>query len=374
MKNKKLLFGLLLVLCIPFITLAADYLPKSSHASDNVVVTGENYRNLYVGGSNVTVNSYILGDLFVAGGSVNISAGVEDDLFVAGGNITISAPISGDARVLGGNVVINAPIAGDLLIAGGTVSLGEGATVGGDLWVGGGNINLTSKVSGNLKVAGEQVFINSEILGKSEVTATDKVTFGPLALLSNQITYCGDRDPIIEPGAQIGTIERKTLVKDTITKDGFSPVPTLLKTLILFITLLVIWKLFTSQTNRLVQKTTSDFWKNLLWGVLGVVVVPIIALLLMFTVIGFALGVIVFISYFVLIITSAALAILVIGKYTEKLLKQKESENTTSKTILWGVLGSLILAMIPVVSSVASCIFFMAVFGSILRVLKAKIN
>lgn len=373
MKNKKLLLGFLLVLLAPFVTLAADYLPKGQDSGDNVVVSGDTpYRNLYVGGSNVTVNSAVLGDLFVGGGSVNISAPVEEDLFVAGGNITVSAPVSGDARILGGNVVINAPIAGDLLIASGTVSLGESATIGGDLWVAGGNVNLTSKVSGNLKVAGEQIFINSEVLGKAELTATEKVTFGPMAILTNQVTYCGDSDPIVEIGAQVGTIERKTLT-DSVVKNDFSPVSTLLKTLILLITLLVIWKLFTSQTTRLVQKTTVGFWRNLLWGLIGIVIIPIISLLLMFTVLGFALGIIVLIAYFVLMITSAALAILVIGKYTEKLLK-RDSEKITLKTILWGLLGSLMLALIPVVGSVVSCAFFLAVFGSTLKVLKAKIN
>ncbi|MBP6866361.1 MAG: hypothetical protein KBC12_02350 [Candidatus Pacebacteria bacterium] len=375
MKNKKLLLGFLLVLLAPFVTLAADYLPKGQDSGDNVVVSSDTpYRNLYVGGSNVTVNSEVLGDLFVGGGSVNVSAPVEEDLFVAGGNITISSPVSGDARVLGGNVVINAPIAGDLLIAGGTVSLGEGATVGGDLWIAGGNVNLTGVVNGNLKVAGEQIFLNGEVLGKTELTSTDKVTFGPMAVLLGPITYCGDKDPVIETGAQVGTIERKTIGEDSVMNDGFSPMPMLLKTLILLVTLLVIWKLFTSQTTRLVQKTSADFWRNLLWGVISIVVIPVISLLLMFTVFGFALGVIVLLVYFILMIVSCALALLVIGKYAEKLFKQESHDKITPKTILWGVLGSLVLAMVPVVGPVISSAFFMAVFGGMLRILKAKIN
>ncbi len=374
MKNKKLLLALLLISFVPFVGLAADYLPKDSHGGENVVVSGDNYRNLYVGGSNVTVNSGVLGDLFVGGGSVNVSAPVEEDLFVAGGNITISAEVTGDARILGGNVVINAPIAGDLLIAGGTVSLGENASVGGDLWVAGGNINLTSKVNGNLKVTGEQVLINGEILGTTQINATDGVVFGGMAILANQITYCGDQDPIIEPGAQVGTIERKTLGKEDIMKDGFFPAPSIFKTLILLVTLLVIWKLFTSQTTRLVQKTTNDFWKNALWGLIGIIFIPMVSFLLMISVLGFALGIVLLISYFVLLITSAALGILIIGTYTEKLLKQKDADTTTFRTILWGVLGSLVLSMIPVAGPLVSFVFFIAVFGSTLRVLKAKIN
>ena len=227
-------------------------------------------------------------------------------------------------------------------------------------------------MNGNLKVAGEQIFVNGQVLGKAEFTTTDKVTFGPMAVLTNQVTYCGDSDPVIETGAQIGTIERKTLA-DSVVKDDFSPMSTLLKTIILFITLLVLWKLFTSQTTRLVQKTTDNFWRNLLWGLIGIVFIPVISLLLMFTVLGFALGVILLIAYFVLMITSATLAILVIGKYTEKLLK-RDSEKITMKTILWGLLGSLMLGLVPVAGSIVSSAFFLAVFGATLKVFKAKVN
>lgn len=369
MKSKKILLGLLLVLVLPVVALGADYLPKEGQSSENIVVTGE-HKNLYVAGTNIIVNSPILGDLFGAGSTINITAPVEADLTIAGGTVTINAPVSGDVRVLSGTVTINAPISGDLLVASGTLSLGSEAAVGGDAWISGGDINITGPINGNLKIAGERVYLGSEVLGTSLIKSTKALTFGQGAKFANTINYHGDTDPVIEDGATVGTIDREVIKRDF--SKTFNTGPQILETLIFLITLLLMWRFMHAQTSRLITNTTEKFGRKVLWGFLGLIVIPILSLLAIFTVLGFAVGVLAFFVYAVLVLLAMVLSIGVLGMYTEKLLRQ--DSGFSHRTIFWGALASVALSMVPIVGPIIQTAVFLATFGSILITCKAKIN
>ncbi|MFM7089157.1 MAG: hypothetical protein ACKOW9_06550 [Candidatus Paceibacterota bacterium] len=372
MKYKYLVLVLLCAsIALPGVLSAAEYLPKDSTQKENVVVN-DSYRNLYVGGSTVIINAATLGDLFVAGSTVSVSAPTEEDLFVAGGTVTVNAPVTGDARIVGGTVLINAPISGDVLIAGGTVSFGKEALVGGDVWVAGGDINLSNKISGALKITAERIYLGGEVLGESTLWASRKLTFGGSSLMQNTITYHGDKNPVIEEGAQIGTVTRLPF-----TQNEYSPStqtgPAATTTFILAITLFVLYKLMRTQTKRVMELTTEGFGLNVLWGAIGVILIPLTSILLMVTIVGAGIGIVLLISYFALMLVASALGLGVIGYYIEKLLRINK-EGISYRTLLWGALGSFGLSMIPVVGPVASLVFFLAAFGSILKRLKAKIN
>lgn len=371
---KHIFFSLVLVSALVFSaqnTYGAEYLPKESGANESVVVN-ESHHNLYVGGSTVMVNAATLGDLFAAGNTVSVSASTEADLFVAGGTVTVNAPVSGDARIVGGTVLINAPIAGDVLIAGGTVSFGKDAVVGGDVWVAGGDVNLSNKISGALKVTAERIYLGGEVLGESTLWASRKLTFGSTSLMQNTITYHGDKNPIIEEGAQIGTVTRLPFAKSEYASRAHTG-PAITTSLILALSLLVLYKLAHTQTKRALILTTEGFGLNVLWGAIGVVVLPIASIILMVTVFGAGLGIILLLSYFALMLVASALGLGVIGYYIEKLLRINKT-GITYRTIIWGMLGSVALALIPVVGPIASMVFFFAAFGTVLKRLKAKIN
>lgn len=373
MKKKIFALFVLSMMILPGMINAAEYLPQN-HGGENIIVSDTGHRNLYVGGGNVSINAGILGDLFVGGGSVNVLAPVEDDLFAAGSNVTVTAPVSGDARIAGGNVVINAPIAGDLLIAGGTVSLGESASVGGDLWVAGGNLNLSGQVSGNLKAYGEQVLINGTVLGTAELNASRNLTFGPMAVVQNHISYCGKNDPSIDGSAQIGSIERTTPTGGDRDPMSMLIGRALLKTLILFITLLVLWRLMRRQTESLMKRANVKFGSNFLWGLIGMIVTPIIGVILCATVLGLGLGILLLLAYVVLMIISAAMSLGVMGYYVEKFAKKSMFHKFSFYTILWGALAGFILAMIPFVGWVIMWVVFLGTFGTVIKTMREKIN
>ncbi len=366
----------------------ADYLPKTQAEGGNVVVSaGNEYKNLYVGGGSVIVNTKILGDLFAAGGSVNLAGEVEEDFFALGGNVTISSPVMGDARVAGGNIVINAPISGDLLVAGGTVSLGANATVGGDLWVAGGVVNITGPVVGNLKVAGGEIYINSSVGGTVDAQADEKLTFGPQAVVLGAINYCGVKEPVIESGAQVGTITKVEKPAGNYNRGnakgmffGFS----FMKTIMILITALVLLRFVRARTTNVVLSAKEKFWSKLGTGLVAMIVIPILSVLLMVTFIGAMVGVILLFWYIFALMLSAVFSMIVLGNLIEKWLNRKKpvvsledgitvGEKLTWKTVLLGALAGLILVMIPVLGWLVLCGVYLATFGSMLKMVKEKI-
>ncbi len=383
-------FAVFMALAPVSMVLGADYLPKDKNASGNVVVSaGSEYKNLYVGGGSVIVNTKIMGDLFAAGGSVNLSGEVEEDFFAVGGNVTISSPVMGDVRVAGGNITINAPITGDLLVAGGTVSLGAGASVGGDMWVGGGVVNITAPITGNLKVAGGEIYINGSVDGVVDAQVDEKLTFGPQAVVLGAISYCGVKDPVIESGAQVGTITKVAQPAEARNYGnngagmffGFS----FMKTIMLLVAGLVLLWLMRARVNHVVLSVKEKFWHNVGMGFVAMVVIPILSIMLMVTFVGAILGMILLFWYIFALMLCAVFSMMTLGHFVEHWLNKRKKgglvemaegftgEKVTWKTILWGALAGIILGMIPVLGWLVLCAFYLGTFGSMLKMVKSKI-
>ncbi len=383
---KKILIAsfLLAVLVLPVYFISAADFPKNMDDSGNVVVAGtEELKNLYVGGGVVIVNQKILGDLFSFGSSVSIAGEVEKDLFALGGNINITSPILEDARMAGGNVIINAPIGGDLLVAGGTVSLGQSATVAGDLWVAGGIINITSPVTGDVKISGGEVFINSTIVGTVEVNATDKLTFGPQSIVLGNIVYCGDIEPIVQPGAQVGTMEKKVVEGGAKTKGdaGLMGFLSIFQFIMMFIASLILFKLFRTRVTNFISSSLESmnrFWSNAGLGILAMILIPIVSIILMVSLLGFYLGVTLFVGFVFTLIVACVLSLLTLGKIVENFLQKKNwltsvtNWQSGAKTPLIGSFIMVLLGAIPFLGGLAIFIVYIATFGNMLKTIRSK--
>src|SRR3989344_797819 len=343
----------------PILTDAADYLPKNKTEGGNVNVSGnQEYKNLFVGGGNVSINKKILGDLFAAGGSVNIASPVEKDLFAAGGNMTISAAVGGD-----------------LMTAGGTVNIGEAATIGGDFWSGAGILNLNSSVRGNAKLGGGEILINSEISGNVEIRADKKLVFGPKSKVLGEIVYRGSSEAVIQDGAQISQIEFHKIEKTrTASAKRIVSVFLLIKILALFVAALIALKLFGKSAHSIVSRPHTKPWVNLGIGFLGIIAIPIAALILLLTVLGFLAGLILIFCFILALLFSSIFATLFIGSLAEKWILKKTEINLTWRTVIWGVVISAIISLIPIVGWVVMFIAYLMVFGSFLQEARTRLE
>lgn len=122
---------ILLLLALLIVPTSSVYAQSSS---GDVILFGQNYTLE----SGETLN----GSLAVIGGNVMIEedATVNGDVVVIGGNISVDGAIDGDVAMIGGNLTVTSTIDGDLVIVGGQANLTSTAVVDGNVSTIGGNI------------------------------------------------------------------------------------------------------------------------------------------------------------------------------------------------------------------------------------------
>lgn len=383
MLKKTLFAGIItLVAGMPLaVSQAAQYFPKDKAGAGAVVVAGpQEFRNLYTGGGSVVIGKQILGDLFVGGGSVTVAAAVEKDLFALGGNLTVANPVGDDGRLAGGNVTVNAPIAGDLLVAGGTLALTENAHIGGDWWAAGGIINFNGVVSGHAQITGGEVFINGTITGPVDVRASKKLVFGPQSKVAGPIIYSGPAEAMVQDGAQVGKIGfTPAYTKHAPTR--YAPVALLatfgilffLKLAALLAASLLLLKFFRRTAFEIVSSGRDLFWQNLGIGVIGMVAIPLAAILLTATLIGAYIGIAVGIWFAFAALMAGIATVILAGALVQKWIAKKESA-LSWKTVLWGILLLALLATIPFIGWLGMAILYLAAFGALLRTARRRVE
>ncbi|MEO8065677.1 MAG: hypothetical protein ABI643_02375 [Candidatus Doudnabacteria bacterium] len=332
---------------------AAEFIAPASKTDSNVsTLQKETHKNLYIAGANVTVNSQTKGDLAAAGGVVTVNGDVEKDLLVAGGNLNINGSVGETARIAGGNISISGPVNGDLVVAGGNISVAQKASIGGDLVIGGGNISVDSDVTGNLKIGGGEVTINGKVSGNViEIMASKSLTFGSNAEVSGKISFKGPVEAVVMPGAKVGPIEFTKVNKQVAQKGGFAGmmiIGSIFKFLMLLAAGLVLVWLFPAKVASVVKEALARPWHDLGIGFAVLVVLPILAIILMITVVGVYLGLIVMLSYGLLLVISSVLVMF----YTGRLVwgwYQKNAGPNHWRDLGVGAVIMLLLGLIPIV-------------------------
>jgi hypothetical protein len=368
MKKIKVLSTVFALLAIAATASAAEFIAPSKDSSDKNVSTlqNETHKNLYTAGAAVTINGKTLGDLFAAGGMVTINGDVQQDLNVAGGNLNINSNVGSSAHIAGGNISINSPVASDLFVAGGNITISQKATVGGDLIGAGGNLSIDSNVNGNAKLGGGYITINGTINGNLDVVASQGLTFGRTSKVSGTITYRGPKKAVVDEGAKVGTINFIQIHPRSPGHFllGFFLLTTLIKILALLVLALVLAWLLPNKTKAVVKYAMTSPWIDLGIGALILIVSPILGVILMITIVGFYIGIAVFLIYLLLLILTSALMFFYIGNLIWSWY-DKNAQPHMWRNLLIGFVACIILSFIPFIGWLAILIVWLITLGAL---------
>lgn len=255
---------------------------------EDVRVTSPVSDNLFAAGSKLTIAAPVDGDVIAAGFNLDLKAPVSGDAILAGFDLRVAAPVAGDLLAVAADLDIKSSISGDARVTGAEVRLSRGATISGDFSASGGEITLEGDVAGNAQLAAEKVVIAGSIAGNLDVAAVE-LELLPGARITGSIRHTGPRSVPVPDGVDVGgTVEFRA--KEDLDTDG-PGVMTLLGTMAaLFILGLAVLWLFPA----LVAGSSAAIRRNPLGRVLVglglLLVVPPLAILLMFSVIGLPLG------------------------------------------------------------------------------------
>ncbi len=361
----------------PMVSRAAEFLAPGEQDNGNLTLpSSQTHRNLYVAGGNVTIDSVTTGDLYAAGGTVIVSGNIEQDANLGGGTVILNGNTGGDVRVFGGNITINRPVGGDVLVFGGTVTLGEQASIAGDLIVCGGSANVNGPVSGSVWASAGSVTLNSAITGPVKVKSGKQLVFGPNARVAGTVNYTGPSEALVQDGAQVSSIDfHMTEKRGTGHKfTGLFTLAFLLKMLAWIAAGLVLLQIFKRPARAVTESLRQSPWLNLGIGVLGAVVVPVLALILALVILGYYLAFLLFIAYIFFLGVSCITAAVFTGALIVKWLTKKPDLALDWQAVVIGVVLFGIVALVPVIGWIIVTLLSLMAFGAYVRLVRATVR
>jgi cytoskeletal protein CcmA (bactofilin family) len=327
--------------------------------------------DLYVAGRDVRIRGRVDGDLVVMGGQVTVTGAVRDDLIAAGGEVALQGAVGQSVRAAGGTVTVSGDIGRDLLLAGNRLEQLASSQVQGATVVTGRDLALRGATAGKLQANGRDVLIDG-LIGSADIHADDlTVTAG--ARIAGPLTYASAREADIRPGATIaGPVTRTEPEARTWRLPGW--VGTIFLFLVGVLAGAGLALIMPGALSAISRELRRNPWLSLAAGAGILLGVPILAVILMITVIGIplALSLLVFFAFGMYI--AWVLAAIALG---DLLLLRLPIRSVRVRWVAATVLGvALLLALqaIPWVGGLVAVIALMAGFGSVVMALVARLS
>lgn len=355
MKKYISLFVGLALLC-PLVAGAAEFRHGDTISFGEIVAD-----NMYIAGGTLNIAGTIDGDLYVAGGTINIMGTVTKDVVVAGGTVIISGRVGEDLRAAGGSITLGGPVGGELAVAGGNVNVLQNATIARGAYFGSGTVNMNGSVGRDLKIGGGEI------------------TLGPTARVGGNFEYCSQKQANIDPAAGISGAttfhQQQPKQQQQKAKAGWLAFFTfwwLVGVIGMIILSLIVYYVWRKESEEMVGAAFAKPGWELLRGLIIMFIVPIVAVLLMFSVIGFPIAFFVLFAYIALMILAVAVTGIITAALLLKLFR-KDPLKLSWWMIAISVLALAIIKFIPIIGWIIAFLIFLASIGVLAKVLYRKL-
>lgn len=371
MMKRLLTLASIFFLLLPALTkpvLAADY---------ELLQAGQTIDSDYIRtAKTIQIDGDINGDAFLAGGIVTVNGRISGDLFILGGKVNINGPVGNSIRVLGGDVTINGSVSRNVLLLCGNCNITNQTAISGSLLVAGANLEVSaSKIGRGFRFLGNRLYLNSEINSEAFVVADREFLLGPLASISGNLKYTGNNEVTIEPGATVGgnIAYQKTTIDENYPRffgartilssyQRIKPVVEFasfaLMALIGFILLGLFPRIFERTTRALEKQPLASFS----WGIITVVMVPVVTFLFAVTIIGLPVSLVLVIISYVVWILAQYLTAFFIGR---RILLSRFGERR-GWAILLGLAIITVFGLIPIFGVVAKLVLVLFALGGLI--------
>lgn len=316
--------------------------------------------------------SPVLHDLFRFDDVVEVSAHVTGDVYALGQDVVLRGPIDGDVLLVGGDIAIQDAVHGSVRAIGDTVRL-EG-TVGKNVSVVARTLTINSdaRITGNLSFLGESIVIANTIEGATQIALfrAGETRIAKGAVMSGPVTLYASEAPIVDTSAMLRTpIERHDAFwrADTIGDVIFHRIISFFG---LFLIGLVFVHLLPRPSLVIASIMNTKPWNQLLWGLGLLVLPPIVAILLAFTVIGIPLAMMLGALWMIVVYSARVFVGLTIGFMILSRLDRKRTIQSLVVVLLVGVLLLAVAESVPVIGPFVTIFATLWGLGGIMTLLR----
>jgi hypothetical protein len=340
-----------------------------------VNVTGK-AASVRAAGADVTVRGEVSNDVGAAGALVDIDVDAGRDISSVGASVGVRGQAGRNVNAGGAVLTINAVIGGNLKAGGAVLTVGPGSDIAGSFEGGAANLRVGGHIAGPVNVGGALVTFNARTDGSVEING-GKVVIGAPARIGGDLIVRSMNDPEIDPAAEIGGQVRRIAPPQwwwplspwaqAALFAGFVAVGTIVTGIIL---MLFGGRVLATATDHVRLRPGS----SLLLGLATAVLIPVIAAIVMATVVGFSAGIAVLLLLPVLAVFGHAVAAAGIAS---GIFVRDRGVLGPVRTFLLLVVGAIIVALvwlIPWVGGFLGAIILLFGIGALTRTLGARIR
>jgi cytoskeletal protein CcmA (bactofilin family) len=366
--TKILLFLALVALPLGVAHAADTKAGDSIYVAKDEIVSG----NLYAAGNTITIDGTVSGDLIAAAQTVTVNGRVEGDIIVAAQNITVNGEVGGNIRVIGTAVTLNGPVARNVNAFGSNIILGATSDIGWDAYVVGSNLESRGNIDGDLSGNVGRALINGKIGKDVNLTISDTnlnqgLTISPEAVITGNISYTSKNPAQISETAKVGGKVDQQMPKTNqinwLAIWAWARVYSIFCALVVGLVLIFLGK---NITTKILNKIEDKPYKMLVPGLILMFILPPIALVLMFTIIGIPLALIIIAWWLIMIYLARIFTAILVGQTILESLRKKNKDNVK---LIWslilGVIICWLLFSIPFIGWIISLVAIWLGLGAI---------
>jgi len=324
------------------------------------VVDGDYYVSVGPFGKTVMSGS-VAGDMYALGALVTVNGEIGNDVSILAGSAQLHASVTDDVRIFAGEVTLADEIGGDVFVIAGSLSILSTAKIAGDVFFFGGNLSIEGDVGGSVLGKAQSTSIDSHIGGNIDVTAQTELLLGDRAVVDGSVQYTSFSQLTRGQGAVVGGEVMKSEYASISTREQTRDV--LIPIFITLFATLSLYLLFKKELESLITTTEGGFTRSILIGSSVVLLGPVVAVLLMVTILGILVGLMTLAVVVILYVAGIALSSVVLGAYVSKFFTKKLE--VTLITILVGSVSIQLLLFIPVLGLLAVYTIFAITVGGI---------
>lgn len=273
------------------------HLPPDSHLAEQTAIYAVTSR----------IEGAVTDDLFAFANELDLTGHVEADAWLAGGALLVAGPVDGHLRAMGQSLSLRSTLGGDLTSAGSVLHLATNAVVLGHLDAAAEQASLEGRVHGRTRVLARAVTLAGEYGGDVRLTAEDIVVL-PGTRIAGDLAYTSPRELFLDPSVLVGgELKRVSPAAPQRTPQSMLVAVSVhsLKAFAALLAGLPFLALFPRYAGRATRRLQRTPMRCALAGLSSLLMLPISALLLAFTLVGLPLG---------LLVGGAVAALLYLGK------------------------------------------------------------
>jgi len=267
----------------------------------------------WISAQTIEINGAVSNDLFASATDINLNGTFHEDVWLTGDEIITAGVFENSARFLSRIAQIRGTHYGSVIAAGTTVKIDRTAILYDDLLCLGEHVIIEGSVRGHVKILAQRVTLGGQFNDNLSVTAQEIIVL-PGTILNGNLSYSAP-DQLVLPSSVLlnGELERK--IQPVPTRRLFKEYPAVhfVFALAALGAGLVFSSLFPRYTDTTLHLLRESRGVCLLAGFAGLVVLPMAAFFIFWTIIGIPLSILVLLFYLILLYLSKITVALWIG-------------------------------------------------------------